>query len=78
MFDPIPLSHLQRGASAEVAQVVGGADQVRRLEEMGFRRGTRVEMVSAGTPCIVRILGGQVCFRDGQMLSVLVHPEVSG
>ena len=77
MLEAIPLNLLQRGATTEVAEVIGGLDQVRRLEEMGFRRGTMVEMVSSGSPCIVRILGGQLCFRDGQMLSVLVRPKVA-
>ncbi|MCE9553495.1 MAG: ferrous iron transport protein A [Planctomycetes bacterium] len=74
MVDLIPLCHLQGGASAEVADLVGEAEQIHRLEEMGFRRGAVVEMVSAGSPCIVKVLGSKFCFRDAQLLSVLVRP----
>lgn len=77
MVDLIPLNQLQGGASGEVAHLIGGADQIHRLEEMGFRRGTIVEMVSTGSPCIVKVLGSKFCFRDAQLLSVLVRPEAA-
>lgn len=75
MIGLIPLNELQGGASGEVAQLFGGVEQVHRLEEMGFRRGAVVEMVSSGSPCIVKVLGSKFCFRDAQLLSVLVRPE---
>lgn len=71
----IPLNQLQGGATGEVEQLIGGVEQVQRLEEMGFRRGTLVEMVSAGSPCIVKVLGSKFCFRDAQLLGVLVRSE---
>lgn len=76
MVEHLPLSQLAPGRWAEVTQMLGPPEQVHRLEEMGIRRGSRVEMVAAGSPCIVRVLGSKLCFRDNQLLSVLVRPEV--
>jgi len=79
----IPLSTLCPGQVAEICQVVGQTDQVRRLEELGLRHGVQLEMVRHGTPCIVRI-GGQsqggsfggskLCFRQSDLLQVMVTP----
>jgi len=74
MSDMIPLNLLAGGTVGEVTQLIGCAEQVHRLEEMGFRCGTVVEMVSAGSPCIVKVLGSKVCFREAQLLSVMVRP----
>ena len=77
----IPLSALCPGQSAQVRQVVGHGKQVRRLQEMGIRTGVQVEVVRKGSPCIVRLYGDQgrnsrtgskLCFRDGEMLRVMV------
>ena len=72
MHDLIPLATLRSGEYAEVRQIVGHQEQVRRLEELGVRDGAMLEMVRAGTPCIVRIGASKLCFRDGELLSVLV------
>jgi ferrous iron transport protein A len=73
----IPLTLVQAGQTAEVRQVVGHADHVRRLEELGVRGGAELEVVRAGSPCIVRLGGSTLCFRDGELLSVLVAPRMS-
>jgi ferrous iron transport protein A len=72
MHDLIPLAALRSGEYAEVRKIVGHQEQVRRLEELGVRDGAVLEMVRAGTPCIVRIGASKLCFRDGELLSVLV------
>ena len=81
MHEFIPLSALHPGQSAHIRQVVGHGSQVRRLEEMGLRTGTQVEVVCHGSPCIVRLCGdkginsrtgSKLCFRDGEMLRVMV------
>jgi ferrous iron transport protein A len=77
VHDLIPLRALLPGQSAEVRQVVGQAEQVRRLHELGLRDGTHLEMVRSGTPCIVRLGTGTLCFRDVEALQVLVMPRVS-
>jgi ferrous iron transport protein A len=73
----IPLNLVHAGQTAEVRQVVGQAEHVRRLEELGLRGGAELEVVRAGSPCIVRLGGSTLCFRDGELLSVLVAPRMS-
>jgi Fe2+ transport system protein FeoA len=63
---------LRGGQVAEISQLLGVAEDVRRLEELGLRTGVRLEMVQAGTPCIVRVAGTKLCFRDDDTLRVLV------
>lgn len=76
MHDLVPLHLLGRGQTAEVGQLMGVPEQVHRLEELGLRQGTTVEMVEPGSPCIIRISGCKLCFRECEMLSVLVRPGV--
>ena len=73
VHDLIPLTQIATGATGKVAQVVGSPGAVHRLEEMGLRDGAAVEVVKSGTPCIVRINGQKLCFRDGEALGILVR-----
>ena len=73
----IPIHQLRRGETAEVAQVVGAPDQVRRLAELGVRSGEPLEMIQAGSPCIIRVGGATLCFRDEKQLQVIVSPRKS-
>jgi len=75
MHDLIPLAQLPAGARAAVDCVLGRPDDVHRLEELGLRAGTAVEMVQPGTPCIVRLAGHKLGIRADDLLSVLVRPE---
>ena len=68
----LPLDRLRAGESARVAQLVGAADQVQRLEELGLRQGQPLKMVQPGTPCIIELGGSRLCFRGGETLGVLV------
>ena len=68
----VPVHVLRRGEIARVAQLIGQREQVHRLEELGFRKGTRVEMLQPGSPCIVRLGDHRICFRDNESLSILV------
>ena len=77
MHDLIPLSALLPGQIAQVRQVVGQIEQVRRLDELGIRAGEQLELVQGGSPCIVRVGGAKLCIRDGEMCSVLVAARVS-
>jgi len=71
----IPLGLLPAGQHAEIGQLIGRRDEVHRLEELGLRTGSRIEMVQRGSPCIVRVNGDhKLCFRNGEMLNVLVRP----
>jgi ferrous iron transport protein A len=71
-----PLSMLQPGQSAEVDQVVGRAEQVQRLEELGIRSGETIEVVKSGSPCILRLGTKRLCFREADLLQVLVTTGV--
>ncbi len=76
--EPIPLHLLAPGQIAEVCELVGCPEQVVRLEELGLRSGCQVEMVQAGSPCIFRLDGQKLCFRDSDAFSVLVRPRMVG
>jgi Fe2+ transport system protein FeoA len=75
MHDLIPLAQLHAGTRAAVDCVVGRPDDVHRLEELGLRAGTAVEMVQPGSPCIIRLAGNKLCIRADEIVSVLVRPE---
>lgn len=77
MYQLVPLSALRPGDVAEIRQIVGQADQVRRLQELGLRDGARLEMIRSGSPCIVRLGGCRLCLRDECSLRVLVSPRLS-
>jgi ferrous iron transport protein A len=77
MGELIPLSLLKSGCTALVGQILGRPEQVHRLEELGLRDGTQVEMLQAGSPCIIRLAGHKLCFRADDLLSVLVRPGVA-
>ena len=72
--DLIPLERLAAGQVARVDQLLGSADDLHRLQEMGLQPGVTVEMVQPGSPCIVRIGGSKLCLRDANLFQVLVQP----
>ena len=69
---------LQPGEIALVDEVCGQPAEILRLQELGLRIGQTVEMVQPGSPCIVRIGGHKLCFRQGEVCSVLVRVGVNG
>ena len=71
----IPINQLRRGEIAEISQVLGTSEQVRRLEELGLRGGAHLEIIRGGSPCIVRVAGATLCFRHDELLRVLVKPR---
>lgn len=73
MYETIPLKLLPTGCQAQVHEVCGGPEDVHRLAELGLRVGTTVEMVQPGSPCILRLAGANLCFRDCDCLHVLVR-----
>jgi Fe2+ transport system protein FeoA len=77
MIAPVQLDDLSNGQSARILQVRGRTEHIHRLEELGFRRGTDVEMVQAGSPCVIRLAGCKMCFRRCEHLNVLVTPRES-
>lgn len=77
MHDLIPLQMVSTGKRARIAELVGSADHIHRLEEMGLRRGTDFQVVKSGSPCIVRVAGSKLAIREADLFGVLVRPEVS-
>ena len=73
MRQPIPLSALQPGECGQIDQLIGRHEDVHRLQELGLRLGTSVEMVQSGVPCIVKLGGTKLCFRGCDATSVLVR-----
>lgn len=73
----LPLNVMHPGQKGRVQQVLGRAEEVHRLEEMGLRKGALVEMLQTGSPCIVKIGEQRLCFRAAAAISsVLVEPEL--
>ncbi len=77
MSDVIPLHMLARGEVAAIDQVVGGAHDIQRLEELGLRRGVEIEMLQPGSPCIVALAGHRLCFRQNDAVGILVRAGVA-
>ncbi|TWT32942.1 FeoA family protein [Blastopirellula retiformator] len=73
----IPLDLLPIGQSAEIAEVLGEQNDVKRLAEMGMRCGAVVQVVQQGSPCIVRVDGCTLCFRECAHLQVFVQPAAT-
>ncbi len=70
----VPLSQLVTGQKAEVGQLMGEPNNVRRLAEMGFACGTALEMIRSGSPCIIGLGRQRICIRANEVMNVLVHP----
>ena len=76
MSDIIPLHLLRVGQTARVDQLLGKPEQVHRLEELGLRGGVELTMLQTGSPCIIRLAGAKLCFRECEALSILVQRGV--
>jgi ferrous iron transport protein A len=70
----VPLNRLADGERGVVAEVVGRSEHVQRLKELGLRRGVELEMIRAGSPCMVRLQGNTLCIRGNELLNVLIGP----
>lgn len=73
----IPIRKLAPGQTARIAHIVGPPEDVHRLEELGLRRGTSIQMFRQGNPCILRLEGAKVCLRAGKNIEVLVMPSLA-
>jgi len=77
-MNAFPIRFLVCGEKGRVEQLLGTREDVQRLEEMGLRRGESVEMLQPGSPCIVRLGGSRLCFRETDTLGVLVQTSTAG
>jgi ferrous iron transport protein A len=68
----VSLSALRPGQVAQIGEVVGPRSHIRRLQELGLRAGALLQMVRSGSPCILRVDGSTLCFRDDDSLRVVV------
>jgi ferrous iron transport protein A len=73
MREFISLSALRPGDVAQIGEVVGPAGHIRRLQELGLRVGAFLQMVRSGSPCILRVDGSTLCFRDDDSLRLTVR-----
>lgn len=73
MHELLPLALVNAGQRVRIEQVLGPADEVQRLHELGLHAGAELEMVNPGQPCIVRLVGHKLCFRPDELTQVLVR-----
>lgn len=66
------LAQLPAGLTARVTDLRGCAESCQRLMEMGFTRGTLVEVLFRGTPALVRLRHGRVTLSSELAQAVLV------
>jgi ferrous iron transport protein A len=72
--DLIPLDLIGSGEWAEVAEITGEPAWVGRLAELGLRRGSRLQVLQPGRPCILRIGGSRLSVRHNHDTQILVRP----
>jgi ferrous iron transport protein A len=77
MREFITLSALRPGQVAEIGEVVGPLAHIRRLQELGLRTGAFLQMIRCGSPCILRVDGSTLCFRDDDSLRLMVRSRQS-
>jgi len=70
----ISIHRLSIGQAAFIHEIQGHPDHIHRLEELGLRGGSRIEMFRPGNPCIIRFAGNKICLRADDLLNVLVEP----
>jgi len=73
MREFITLSALRPGQVAEIGEVVGPLAHIRRLQELGLRTGAFLQMIRCRSPCILRVDGSTLCFREDESLRVFVR-----
>jgi ferrous iron transport protein A len=78
MSETFPLHMLTVGQRAHIDQLVGRPDEVHRLQELGMHVGKSVEMLQTGSPCIVKLDGSRLAFRDHEGFRVLVRLGETG
>jgi len=66
----IQLEALRNGENGTVVEIAAGEATAKRLADMGFVRGGRVEMLRSGRPCLVRI--GQTCIGLGREIQKVI------
>ncbi len=74
----IDLAAIPEGVPARIAAVEAPAADVERLEVLGLCEGRTVEVVQAGDPLIVRVLGTRIGLAAVLARSIHVIAELGG
>ncbi len=70
----LPLDILTTGEWAEIAEIQGGPDWVKRMAELGVHAGCRLQMIRSGCPCLVRVGETRLCLRGECATHIWVRP----
>ena len=73
MGESIPLRLSRAGINVQISSIVGEDEQVRRLHELGLRRGDSLTVLQAGSPCLVKHGRVKLSFRDGESDTIFVR-----
>lgn len=74
MQDSISVHELAVGQRAQITHLVGPAESLVRLGEIGFHAGVPITMVRTGPACVVRLGASKVCIRPADV-DVRVRPN---
>lgn len=72
--ESIPLECLRSGEWAEVAEVHGEPSWLGRMAELGIRVGCRLQMLRAGSPCLLRVGEVRLSLRADLAMQIVVNP----
>ncbi len=70
----LPLEFLQNCEQAEITVVEGDPNFVARLADIGLHVGSAIQMIQAGSPCVVQIGEARLSLRLNDRQQVLVRP----
>ena len=70
----LPLDMLRTGEWADVAEIHGEPSWVGHMEALGLRAGTRLQVLRAGSPCLLKIGPARLSLRGEMAFQVLVRP----
>ena len=70
----LPLDCLQAGETADVVDVFGEDNWVCRMAELGLRAGSRIQMLQAGSTCLLQVGGCKLCLRGDASSQIMVQP----
>jgi ferrous iron transport protein A len=70
----LPLAEIRAGEAAIIVGIDAGELSAKRLADLGFVPGVRIEMVRRGAPCIVRIDGTRIGLGKQLQRAILMVP----
>jgi len=65
---------LRCGEWADVAEVHGEPAWVGRMAELGLREGSRLQMLRAGSPCLLQLGESRLSLRGETAFQIMVRP----